>query len=53
MTGGNDATYGAASLITTTGALIKAGASPIPANCGAANNGYGQVNARWIAVGVQ
>lgn len=53
MTGGNDATISASALITTTGALIYAGASPIPTNCGAANGGYGQVNAQWIAVGVQ
>ncbi len=53
MTGGTDSTAGTPAFITTTGAWINAGASPIPTNCGAANGGYGQVTAKWIAVGVQ
>lgn len=53
MTGGTDSTAATAAFISTTGAWINAGASPIPANCGANNGGYGQVTAKWIAVGVQ
>lgn len=53
MTGGTDSTAGAAAFISTTGAWINAGASPVPTNCGASNGGYGQVTAKWIAVGVQ
>lgn len=53
MTGGYDSTTSSAAYISTTDAWVNAGASPIPSNCGAANGGFGQVYAKWMAVGTQ
>jgi len=53
MVGGSDYSKATAMYVTTTTAWIYAGASPIPANCGGASAGFGQVAAKWIAIGVQ